>query len=66
MIDNKLIHKIKLLGNDYRNGSALLELLDWCDKSNLYDVSQEEAEIFYILYNNIVKNTNLYFPMAVV
>jgi hypothetical protein len=66
MIDDKLIYKIKLLGNDYRNGSALLELLDWCNKSNLYSVTQEEAEIFYILYSNIVKNTNPYFPMVVI
>lgn len=50
MINSDLIHLIKLQGDDIKNGSALIELMDWCGVTRLVDVTQEQAEIFYMLY----------------
>lgn len=52
-IDTLLL--IKNLGVDYRNGSALIELMDYYNVSRLSDITQEQAEIFYMLYENIHK-----------
>lgn len=57
MITTELIEQIKLLDSDYRNGTALTYLMDWSCKSNLRAVTQEEAEIFYMLYDNIIYNS---------
>ena len=43
--------------DEYRNGTALVNLMDYCEVTNLYEVRQESAEIFYMLYDNIVKNS---------
>lgn len=56
MVDDKLITLIKSLHNNDKNSFALLELLNWCCKRSLSEVTQEEAEIFYILYKYIVKD----------
>ena len=55
MIDSNLHRLIKNL-DEYRYGTALLNLMDYCGVTNLYSVSQDKAEIFYILYDNIVHN----------
>ena len=55
MIDTKLHKLIKSL-DEWETGTALLNLMDWCNVTNMLSVSPEEAEIFYILYNNIVHN----------
>lgn len=47
MITAELINKICGLGNEC--GSAFDELLTWCNKYSLADVTQTEAETFYIL-----------------
>jgi hypothetical protein len=39
--------------NDLQDGYALLELLDWVNKPRLSDVTMEEAELFYMQYENI-------------
>lgn len=57
MANIELQRAIKQLGTDIRNGSALVELMDYCNVSNLRDVPQYKAEIFYILYNGLVNNT---------
>ena len=56
MCDVELQYKIKAL-DEYRNGTALVNLMDYCGVTNLYKVSQESAEIFYMLYDNIVNNS---------
>ena len=56
MCDVKLQYMIKAL-DEYRNGTALINLMDYCGVTNLYNVPQESAEIFYMLYNNIVNNS---------
>lgn len=56
MCDTKLQYMIKAL-DEYRNGTALVNLMDYCGVTNLYEVTQESAEIFYMLYNNIVNNS---------
>ena len=52
-VNSETIALIKSLNGDVRNGSALIELMDYYNKSRLCDITQEEAEIFYILYENI-------------
>ena len=47
-ITSEITLKIRALGNE-RSGSALLELLDHCGKSRLMDVTQREAEEFYLM-----------------
>lgn len=47
MITAELTNKIRELGDKY--GSAFDELLAWCEKDRLKDVTQTEAEAFYIL-----------------
>ena len=56
MCDTKLQYMIKAL-DEYRNGTALVNLMDYCGVTNLYEVMQESAEIFYMLYDNIVNNS---------
>jgi hypothetical protein len=41
--------------NEPRNGTALVQLMEWADVNNLQSVSNEQAEIFYFLYHNIIK-----------
>jgi len=51
---DKLTRLIKHL-NETRNGTALVQLMEWANVNNLQSVSNEQAEIFYFLYHNIVK-----------
>ena len=55
MIDSNLHKLIKNL-DEYETGTALLNLMDYCNVNNLHSVPQDKAEIFYILYDNIVHN----------
>ena len=59
MIDrtlHKLIKNLDIKKDDYEVSMALLRLMDYCNVNNLHSVRQEDAEIFYILYDNIVHN----------
>ena len=59
MIDrtlHKLIKNLDIKKDDYEVSMALLRLMDYCNVNNLHSVRQEDAEIFYILYNNIIYN----------
>jgi len=51
-ISSKLTFLIRSL-NDLQDGYALLELLDWVNKPRLSDVTMEEAELFYMQYDNL-------------
>lgn len=48
-----LLLLIKNLSADFRYGSALIELMDYYNVTRLSDISEEQAEIFYMLYENI-------------
>ena len=50
-----LLLLIKNLSADFRYGSALIELMDYYNVTRLSDISEEQAEIFYMLYENIHK-----------
>ena len=50
----RLTRLIKHL-NETRNGTALMQLMDWANVNNLQSISDEQAEIFYFLYHNIIK-----------
>ena len=50
-ISSKLTFLIRSL-NDLQDGYALLELLDWVNKPRLSEVTMEEAELFYMQYDN--------------
>lgn len=59
MMNDKITHLVKSLG-DWRMGTALLQLMDYYNVNNLASISQEQAEIFYMLYDNIMEaNPNL-------
>lgn len=51
-ISSELTFLIRSLDNE-RDGYALLWLLDWVNKPKLSDVTMEEAELFYMQYNNL-------------
>ena len=40
--------------NEPRNGTALVQLMEWAKVQNLQSITNEQAEIFYFLYNNII------------
>lgn len=42
----KLIKEIKSMGEDYRNGSELLKMMDYYGVSNLGSISDEQAEAY--------------------
>lgn len=50
----KLTRLIKHL-NEPIYGTALVQLMDWANVTNLQSISEEQAEIFYFLYNNIIQ-----------
>lgn len=51
-ISSELTFLIRSLDNP-RFGYALLQLLDWVNKPRLSDVTMEEAELFYMQYDNL-------------
>lgn len=53
MMSDRITRLIKSLG-EWRMGTALLQLMQYYNKTNLFSITQEEAEIFYMLYDNIV------------
>mgnify|MGYP007122037433 CR=1 FL=1 len=42
----KLIKEIKSMGEDYRNGSELLKMMDYYGVSNLRSISDEQVEAY--------------------
>lgn len=42
----KLIKEIKSMGEDYRNGSELLKMMDYYSVSNLNSISDEQAKAY--------------------
>lgn len=55
-MDSKIVEKIKSLGDDYRNGSALVDLMEYYKVSNLACITQEQAEQFYEIYSKTHKS----------
>ena len=54
-MDSKILYLIKSLGDDYRNGSALVDLMDYYNVTNLACITQEQAEQFYEMYKKTHK-----------
>lgn len=53
-MSTKLIRLIKSLNrNIFNDGYTLEGLMDWCNVQRLPDVSDTNAEIFYMLFNTI-------------
>lgn len=47
MMSSAITKKIKLLSKDYRNGSELLNLMDYYNVSGLRCISEEQAQAYY-------------------
>ena len=56
-MDSEITKRIKSLGDDYDNGSALLDLMDYYNAYDLASITQEQAEQFYAMYK-ITHNRN--------
>lgn len=55
-MDATITKEIKSLGDDYDNGSALVDLMDYYKVNNLACITQEQAEKFYKLYSSTHKS----------
>ena len=53
MVDSQLLHKIKSLGNDYKNGDEIVRMLDYYGVHGLIELSREQMESYY---NRRIKN----------
>lgn len=46
MTNTELCKEIKRMGEDYRNGSELLKMMDYYGVSNLSSISDEQAKAY--------------------
>lgn len=47
MVNPKLLHEIKLLGEDYRNGDELIRMLDYYGAHGLREINDDQARDYY-------------------
>ena len=47
MVNPKLLHEIKLLGEDYRNGDEIIRMLNFYGAHGLREISDDQAREYY-------------------
>lgn len=47
MVNSRLLHELKLLGEDYRNGDEIIKMLDHYGVNGLRELTEDQVKDYY-------------------